>query len=1159
MASGIAKAQSSQWTCDERSFEYSMSLYISASLYHNDISDFSNYEIGAFCSEECRGLLSIQETGTTKYGYLRVRSNSLNGESIIFKLYDKQNNKVILCDSIVPFVANERIGFPSEPYHLNFGNGYVITVESSNPTYGSVSGGGEFNSGDQVTLLATPNDGYHFEKWSNDVTDNPYVFSATENLTLTAIFQPNQYKLVYKVDNEVYKSFDVDYASEITPEAGPTKEGYTFSGWSEIPKTMPSHDVEVVGSFTINQYKVTFVVDGVTVKEDMLDFGSKITAPENPSKTGYSFSGWSPAVDSTVPAHDVTYVAQFSINQYTITFDTDGGSEIAPITQNYNTSITAPTNPTKTGYTFAGWDKEIPATMPAENITIKALWTINKYMLTYKVDGEVYKQYEVEYNATITPETAPEKEGHTFSGWSEIPTTMPANDVEVNGTYTINQYKVTFVVEGVTVKEEMLDFGSAISAPENPTKTGHTFTGWNPAVDTTVPSHDVTYVAQFTINQYTITFDTDGGSEIAPITQNYNTAITTPADPTKTGYTFAGWDKAIPATMPAENITIKAIWTINKYMLTYKVDGNVYKQYEVEYNAAITPETEPTKEGYTFSGWSEIPAAMPANDVEVNGTFTINQYRVSFVVDGVTVKEEKLDFGSAIVAPANPTKVGYTFTGWNPALNATVPAHDVTYVAQFTVNQYTITFDTDGGSEIAPITQDYNSVVTAPANPTKTGYTFAGWDKEIPTLMPAENITIKALWTINQYTITFDTDGGSEIAPITQNFNTAITAPADPTKIGYTFSGWDKEIPTTMPAENITIKALWTINKYMLTYKVDGEVYKQYEVEYNATITPEAAPEKEGHTFSGWSEIPATMPANDIEINGTFSVNKYLLTYKVDGEIYHQDSVAFGTAIVLIDEPFQDGKTFSGWKGAPETMPAHDVTIVGSFNSNVYTLTYKVDGEVYKSVQYEFGESIIPEPELTKEGHTFLGWSEIPETMPAHDVEVNGAFYVNQYIVTFMVDGERIKQVTLDFGSKITAPDDPTKVGYTFIGWNPTVDATVPAHDVTYEAMFEINTYKLTYYVDGDLYKEFEIEFGTEIIPEENPVKEGYNFSGWSEIPQFMPDHNVEVYGTFTISTGINSVKSESNIEKVYDLSGNRMIHTKKGINIINGKKIMIR
>ena len=170
------------------------------------------------------------------------------------------------------------------------------------------------------------------------------------------------------------------------------------------------------------------------------------------------------------------------------------------------------------------------------------------------------------------------------------------------------------------------------------------------------------------------------------------------------------------------------------------------------------------------------------------------------------------DYGTAITAPADPTKTGYTFAGWTPAIPATMPAENMTIKAKWTMNQYTLTFDTNGGSTIAPITQDYGTAITAPADPTKTGYTFAGWTPAIPTTMPAENMTIKAKWTVNQYTLTFDTNGGSIIAPITQDYGTAITAPADPTKTGYTFAGWTPAIPATMPAENMTIKAQWRYN-----------------------------------------------------------------------------------------------------------------------------------------------------------------------------------------------------------------------------------------------------------------------------------------------------------------------------------------------------------
>ena len=178
--------------------------------------------------------------------------------------------------------------------------------------------------------------------------------------------------------------------------------------------------------------------------------------------------------------------------------------------------------------------------------------------------------------------------------------------------------------------------------------------------------------------------------------------------------------------------------------------------------------------------------------------------------------KQVLPSGTLATRPDAPaTTPGCTFGGWNKAdgtawdYASDKVTDNITLYAKWAANTYTITFDTAGGSEIAPITQDYGTVITAPEAPTREGYTFIGWDKEIPTTMPAENMTVTAQWEINQYTITFDTNGGSEIAPITQDYGTAITAPADPTREGYTFIGWDKAIPTTMPAENITLKARW--------------------------------------------------------------------------------------------------------------------------------------------------------------------------------------------------------------------------------------------------------------------------------------------------------------------------------------------------------------
>ena len=286
---------------------------------------------------------------------------------------------------------------------------------------------------------------------------------------------------------------------------------------------------------------------------------------------------------------------------------------------------------------------------------------------------------------------------------------------------------------------------------------------------------------------------------------------------------------------------------------------------------------------------------------------------------------------------------------------------------------------------------------------------------------------------------------------------------------------------------------------------MDGEVYKTIEVTYGTAPATEAAPEKEGHTFSGWSEIPATMPASDVEVTGSFTANTYKLVYKVDGEVYKTTEVTYGTAPATEAAPEKEGYTFSGWSEVPATMPASDVEVTGSFTANTYKLVYKVDGEVYKTTEVTYAKDITPEAAPEKEGHTFSGWSEIPATMPAHDVEVTGSFTVN--------------------------------------------------------------TYKLVYKVDDEVYKQIDVTYGTAITPEEAPTKEGYIFMGWSEIPATMPARDVEVTGEFTKVTAIMQALGSTGRADVYNIEGRLIMRQAtlsdvkalpNGLYLIGGRKVRI-
>lgn len=398
------------------------------------------------------------------------------------------------------------------------------------------------------------------------------------------------------------------------------------------------------------------------------------------------------------------------------------------------------------------------------------------------------------------------------------------------------------------------------------------------------------------------------------------------------------------------------------------------------------------------------------------------------------------------------------------------------------------------------------------------------------------------------------------------------------------------------------------VTKYTLTYKVDGEVYKTYQLEEGAAITPEPAPTKEGYTFSGWSDIPATMPAKDVTVVGTFTKNDvktYTLTYKVDGVVYKTYQVAEGATITPEPAPTKEGYTFSGWNDLPSTMPAHDVTATGSFTINTYKLKYKVDGVTYKEYYLEFGAPIIPEPEPTKEGYTFSGWSEIPETMPAHKVTIEGTFIKNdvpqqdeitQDNIIYQIEGDfafvvRVDNVSGDINIVSSVVVNGVTYEVTVIANEAFKDCTgitsveIPNSVVTIGEKAFDGCSALCMIKIGNGVKEIARKAfanintsGTNTRGDDNSLHlyceadvvpatstEAFVGTDIANATLHVPDNMVETYkvvapwnGFGTIvglsDTGIRTIGIESSDAQVFDLQGNRLSKPRRGMNIIRTK-----
>ena len=982
------------------------------------------------------------------------------------------------------------------------------TVEVSGHVGIDAEGAYWYEDSASATIKAVPCKGYEFVQWSDNVKKNPRTFAMTADTAITAEFKAKNYIITYKVDGKVYQRDTVACGDAITDMPTPKKEGYTFVGWDNLQESMPAGNVSVSAIFVVNNYTITYKVNGKVYQVDTVAYGDTIVTPKDPKQENMVFDGWS-ELPTTMPAKNLTVTGSFSKKAYVLTYKVDGEVyQRDTITSGAN--ITPAREPKKEGYTFSGW-KNLPDTMPSKNLTVTGTFEVNSYIITYWANNEIFQVDTVAYGDTIVAAKAAEKEGYTFGGWKDLPETMPAKNLTIRCSFEINYYTLTFMAGGEIFQQDSLMYGEYIYHPETPLRDGYNFIDWD-SIPYFMPAKDVIVTAEYEAITYYIYYLVNDAIYLVD-SVSYGDSIVAIAYPEKEHYVFSGWSE-MPATMPARDLTIEGTLRGEPYVITYMVNDKVYYRDTVEYNSLVAAIEGPEIEGYSFFDWDDIPMYMPAKNVTVTAFLEVEYYTITYKVDGKVYQVDTLAYGDTIVAAKEPKESGLTFSGWSK-LPVTMPAKDLIVTGTFSgESSYVITYKVDG-KVYQRDTLIYGSTILAAEEPEKEGYTFSGWNN-LPATMPAKNVTVNGEFSVNSYHIYYLVD--EELYKVdTVAYGDAIEVIANPKKEGYTFSGWS-EIPATMPAEDLTVTGTFSGKSYVLTYKVDGKVYQRDTLTNGATIiAPE--PEKEGYTFSGWNNLPATMPAKNVTVSGVFEVNIYTITYKVDDELYRVDTVAYGDTIVAAKAPKKSGLTFSGWSKMPVTMPARDLIVAGTFSGESYVVTYKVDGKVYQRDTLIYGSTILAAEEPEKEGYTFSGWNNLPETMPSKNITVKGEFLVNSYYIYYWVDKEIYKVDTVAYGDAIEVIANPKKEGYTFSGWSE-IPATMPAEDLTVTGTFSGKSYVLTYKVDGKVYQRDTLTSGATIIAPE-PEKEGYTFSGWDKLPETMPAKNVTVSGTFSINNYI--------------------------------------
>ena len=1102
----------------------------------------------------------------------------------------------------------------------------------------------------------------------------------------------NSYTIKFYANNgtdaTINQQFNYNESKALTAN-GFSKTGYTFNGWNTTSNssgisygngqsvsnltTENGAIIDLYARWTANTYAVAFVGNGNTGggmsnQSFIYDEPTKALTANSYSKTGYTFNGWNTMGDGTgIPyvggqsvsnlavGNIYTLYAQWTKATYTVTLDKkDGTGGSSNVIVTYGNTIPTITVPTKIGFKFNGyyggengagtlyynengtssytWDKEA-------NATLYANWTVASFIVVFNATGGTGTPSNkiVTYGSTYAYPDAtlptPTRTGYIFDGWFTESTggtkVESSAIVSINNTQTLyaqwtaNTYTVTFDATGGigTPLNKIVTYGSTYAYPDVtlpiPTRIGYTFDGWFTAStggtkveNSTIVSinNAQTLYAQWNANTYTVQFNGNGHSSGIMSDQNFSYGAPkalTDNNFNKTGYTFAGWaTSAEGAVLYSNSQSVSNLTSVNEAIVELYAkwtagEGTNYTVRHLLQNVDTDGYTEFSSQ--TLSGMTEGLTAAVANtytgftpqtfvqatitgggDTVVNVYYDRNVHLAIWNTDGGSViNDVSYRYDKTITTPAVPTKTGYTFTGWTWSGSGgpvtTVPTtlkmgdENITFTANWEAIQYTVIFDSYGGSNVTTQMVGYNGKVTEPSIPTKAGATFLGW-YNYTTLYNFDwivtgNLSLSAVWKINTYTVTFNTLGGvTTIDPQTVAYGSKATMPAvTPYKEGNNFGGWySNEACTTAYSFDtavlgaITLYTKWIPLTFTVTFNTDGgnPTPSPQIVDYNGTATEPIPPTKTGYTFIAWNWLGSGYNFNlPTVVNKTLIAdwrkNSYTVIYNGTENTFGymgQQGFTYDNPQALTEIGFtKTGYTFAGWNtqinGSGTSYSNREVvsipTAVDNAKVNLYAqwrpITYKVQFAdqndatgtmVAQNFTYDVAQNLSSN-KFVKNGYGFGYWLQVGVTTYADCDEVSklsavegtvitlyANWKVNQYTLTFMSDSNTTyRTITQNYDTDVTWPPAPTRPGYSFGVWNSVLGTTVPAYmpaqDVTFLAQWDVTQYPIYYYgllggtVPGGTTGFYTIETPNFILP--YPSREGYDFVGWSETETSVP------------------------------------------------------
>ena len=956
------------------------------------------------------------------------------------------------------------------------------------------------------------------------------------------------YNAEFYVDNKLYRTVPTEVGAQIVAPEAPTKAGYTFTGWNPEVGVMGVEDVRFDAKFSAGTvgYKVETYVMGLdgnygdaAIEDKSATTGETVSVtPE--TREGFTVADNSVLSGTVLADGSLVLKVYYSRNQYKLSVD---GVETDVY---YGAALNVAEPAAREGWTFTGWNVEIPATMPAEDLTLVSQWSENDADYTAynaAVAAAQAKQGEENYDKKYTEATrkaladalAEDVSGKKYSEQGVVDAATKAINDAVAG-LELMTYTATFYVDGAVHATVQAKVGEQIAKPENPTKTGYVFTGWDPEVGV-MGLEDVSFNAKFSAGEVSYTVETYvmgldgeyGAAETKNVPATTGEEVTLTPD-AREGFTVA--DNSVLSGIVAadSSLTLKVYYSRNQYKLT--VDG---AESMVYFGAALEIADPAPREGYTFTGWSPaVPATMPAEDLTLVPQWSENGADYSAynaAVEAAHAKQAESDYAARYteasrnaLAEALAVDVSGKLYSEQGVVDAATTAIN-NAVAALELMTYNAIFNIDG-VEYAKVPTKVGEQIVAPENPTKEGYTFAGWRPSVG-VMGTADATFEAVftaagdtaYTVNTYVM--GTDGVyGEPTSDTLTGTTGSTATFVPeTREGFTVDNEKSVLSGEIAADgSLVLKVFYSRNQYTLT--AEGVAYTFY---YGAAVSV-ADPVKEHYTFAGWEpELPETMPAHDVTV---------VAKWTEDGADYTAYNAAVAAAQAKQAEDGYEARYTAETRDALAAALADDVSgklyseqgivdaatkaindAVAALELMTYTATFYVDGAVHATVQAKVGEQIALPEEPAKEGYVFTGWDPEVGVMGLEDVSFNAQFTagaVSYKVETYEMDvngaygAATVKTVPATTGEAVSVTPD-AREGFT-VADNSVLSGTVAADSsLVLKVYYSRNQYKLS--VDG---VESDVYFGAALNVAEPAAREGYTFTGWNvEIPATMPAENL--------------------------------------------------